>query len=142
MEDNKMSNNKETETKKVKVVVISPFTDKENDYLLRTPKLNNEYETTEERAKELIEKGKVKLAKAEPEFKLNKKSLTVKVGDTEKLEVIAAEATAVTWASSDAETVSVDEDGNVTALKDGKADITVTTEDGKTATCKVTVKEA
>ena len=44
-----MSNNTEN---KVKVVVISPFTDKENDYLLRTPKMNSEYETTEECAKE------------------------------------------------------------------------------------------
>lgn len=33
-------------------ISISPFTDKENDYLLRTPKMNSEYETTEECAKE------------------------------------------------------------------------------------------
>lgn len=51
--------------KKVKVVVISPFTDKENNYLLRKPNLNSEFEVTESRAKELIEKGKVKLAKEE-----------------------------------------------------------------------------
>lgn len=50
---------------KVKVVVIDSFTNKENDYLLRTPKMNSEYETTESRAKELIEKGKVRLAKEE-----------------------------------------------------------------------------
>lgn len=51
--------------KKVKVVVVSPFTDKENDYLLRTPKLNSEFEATAVRAQELIEKGKVRLAKEE-----------------------------------------------------------------------------
>lgn len=51
--------------KKVKVVVVSPFTDKENNYLLRTPKLNSEYETTAARAQELIGKGKVRLAKEE-----------------------------------------------------------------------------
>lgn len=55
--------------KKVKVVVISPFTDKENDYLLRTPKLNSEFETTAARAQELIGKGKVRLAKEEEKSK-------------------------------------------------------------------------
>ena len=134
-----MSNNTE---KKVKVVVISPFTDKKNDYLLRTPKMNNEYETTEERAKELIEKGKVKLAEEKTELKLNKKTLSAKVGESKKIEAITEKGTVVSWASSDAEIVSVNEDGNITALKEGNADITATTEAGETAICKVTVKEA
>lgn len=47
---------------------------------------------------------------------------------------------AVSWKSSDAETVSVDANGVVTGNKIGSATITVTTEDGgKTATCVVTV---
>lgn len=47
---------------------------------------------------------------------------------------------AVSWESSDAETVSVDANGVVTGNKIGSATITVTTEDGgKTATCVVTV---
>jgi uncharacterized protein YjdB len=46
----------------------------------------------------------------------------------------------MTWSSSD-KTVATVSDGKVTALKAGKATITVTTEDGgKTATCEVTVK--
>lgn len=134
-----MSNNTEN---KVKVVVVSPFTDKENDYLLRTPKMNSEYETTEARAQELIKKGKVKLAEEKAEFKLNKKSISAKVGETVKLEANVDDDTTVEWASGDAETVSVDEDGNITALKEGKAEITATTETGETAICKVTVKEA
>lgn len=139
MEELKMSNNTE---QKVKVVVISPFTDKENDYLLRTPKMNNEYETTEERAKELIEKGKVKLAEEKIEFKLAKKTLSAKVGETKKLEAVAEEGTVIAWVSSDAEIVTVDEEGNITAVKEGNAEITAMTEAGETAICKVTVKEA
>ena len=137
-----MSKNNETTEKMVNVVVISPFTDKENGYMLRTPKLNNEYETTEERAQELIKKGKVKLADEKKEFKFNKRSLTAKIGDSVKLEVNAAEGAVVAWASSDVETVTVDDDGNITAVKEGKAEITATTDAGETATCKVTVKEA
>ena len=47
---------------------------------------------------------------------------------------------AVTFESSDESVATVDEEGNVTGVKAGKATITVTTEDGgKTATCEVTV---
>ena len=135
-----MSKKAETTEKKVKVVVISPFTDKENDYLLRTPKLNNEYETTEARALELIEKGKVKYAEKEPELKLNKKTLTVKPGESEKLVVETEEDTSVKWTSSDEAVVTVDAEGNITAAGEGKATITATTEAGDSASCKVTVK--
>ena len=135
-----MSSNVETTEKKVKVVVISPFTDRENDYLLRTPKLNNEYETTEARAQELIEKGKVKYVEKEPELKLNKKSLTVKLGESEKLVAETEENVAITWASSDEKVVTVDAEGNITAAGEGKATITATTEAGDSAVCKVTVK--
>lgn len=45
-----------------------------------------------------------------------------------------------TWSTSDGSIVYVDQDGNVSALAEGTATITVTTEDGnKTATCVVTV---
>ena len=135
-----MSKKAETTEKKVKVVVISPFTDKENDYLLRTPKLNNEYETTEARALELIEKGKVKYAEEEPELKLNKKTLTLKPGESEKIVVDTEEDTSVKWASSDEAVVTVDAEGNITAAGEGKATITATTEAGDSASCKVTVK--
>ena len=47
----------------------------------------------------------------------------------------------VTWKSSDKTVATVDECGLVTAVGNGTADITATTEDGgKTATCKVTVE--
>lgn len=48
---------------------------------------------------------------------------------------------AVTWKSSDATVASVDDNGKVTALAEGKTTITVTTVDGeKTATCDVTIE--
>lgn len=47
----------------------------------------------------------------------------------------------VTWKSSDKTVATVDESGLVTAVGNGTADITATTEDGgKTATCQVTVE--
>ena len=47
----------------------------------------------------------------------------------------------VTWKSSDKTVATVDESGEVTAVGNGTADITATTEDGgKTATCQVTVE--
>ena len=48
----------------------------------------------------------------------------------------------MTWKSSDAAVVTVDANGKVTGVKAGEATITVTTEDGgKTASCRVTVKD-
>ena len=45
----------------------------------------------------------------------------------------------VTWTTSDAEVATVDETGKVTAVKEGTATITATTENGKTATTRITV---
>lgn len=79
--------------------------------------------------------------------KLNKNTTTIKVGGTETLTatVEPANATnkAVTWSSDNISVATVDANGLVTAVAEGSATITVTTEDGsKTASCTVTVTTA
>ncbi len=76
--------------------------------------------------------------------KLNKRAITLYVGTTEQLEatVLPANATnkAVTWSSNNKAIATVDSKGKITAVKAGKATITVKTKDGgKTAKCIVTV---
>ena len=75
---------------------------------------------------------------------LNKTSLSLNVNDTAKLTATVKPSNAadktITWSSSDSSVVSVDANGNVKALKEGKATITVTTNDGNyTASCTITV---
>ncbi len=77
---------------------------------------------------------------------LSKKSITLTKGETEQLiaTVLPAEEfdKTITWTSSDSSIATVDSKGLVTAIKPGKATITVTTKDGdKTASCIITVKE-
>lgn len=74
------------------------------------------------------------------------KTANIKVGDTTKLTATVApdNATnkAVTYKSSDEKIAKVEENGTVTAVAEGSADITATTADGGfTATCAVTVAE-
>ena len=65
------------------------------------------------------------------------------VGTSERLEVTFTPEntteTTLTWSSSDGSIVTVDGNGIVTAVSVGTADITATAENGKTATCNVTV---
>ena len=75
---------------------------------------------------------------------LNTNSITVKVNATRILiatiEPTNATNKNVTWSSNNEEVLAVDQNGKITGKKEGKAVITVTTEDGgKTATCEVTV---
>ena len=75
---------------------------------------------------------------------LSKKSLSLKIGESEtitaKVKPTNATHKEITWSSSDTKVATV-KDGKITAIKEGTATITVkTTEGGKTATCKVTVK--
>ena len=77
---------------------------------------------------------------------LDKTELELIEGETAELVAIVTPKDAdnknVTWSSSDESIATVDQNGKVTAVKEGVAIITVTTEDGdKTATCKVTVKK-
>ena len=75
---------------------------------------------------------------------LNKTELTLKEGDSETLvaTVKPDDATdkTVTWSTSDASIVTVDESGKVTAVKEGSATITAKAGD-KSATCKVTISK-
>jgi uncharacterized protein YjdB len=78
---------------------------------------------------------------------LNKTTLSLGIGKTEKLTATIAPSTAtnqnVAWSSSAAAVATVATDGTVTAVAKGTATITVTTDDGgKTATCAVTVTTA
>lgn len=75
---------------------------------------------------------------------LNKKSLTLKVEESESLTATVIPADAinkdVAWSSANENIATVDSQGKVTAVSEGKTEIIVTTQDGgKTATCTVTV---
>ncbi|MBQ2917590.1 MAG: Ig-like domain-containing protein [Clostridia bacterium] len=77
---------------------------------------------------------------------LDKNVLTLNVGDTVKLNATVTPEDAsdktIAWESSNPDVVSVDADGNIKALKAGKATITVTTNDGEfTAKVEITVNE-
>ncbi|MBR3815352.1 MAG: Ig-like domain-containing protein [Clostridia bacterium] len=69
---------------------------------------------------------------------------TMAVGNTEKLTIaitpVDAPNQTVFWSTSSEAVVTVDSEGNITAIAPGKAIITVTTWNGKTATCTVTVE--
>lgn len=78
---------------------------------------------------------------------LDRSALTLTEGGTAqliaKVEPIDATNKKVTWGSSAPRVATVDASGNVTAVAEGTAIITATTEDGaKTATCTVTVEHA
>ena len=75
---------------------------------------------------------------------LNKTTLELEKDQTAKLVATVLPANAdgdktVTWKSSNNAVATVSQDGTVTAVGKGSCDITVTTQNGKTATCKVTV---
>ncbi len=78
------------------------------------------------------------------EVRLNKTSLSLKVGEFETLiaTVLPENATdkTVTWTSSNTAVATVDSEGKVAAIAGGDATITVVTKDGsKTATCAIKV---
>lgn len=77
--------------------------------------------------------------KAEKKIKLNKTTLTLVRGQTEKLKVTNA-ASGVKWKSNKKSVAAISSNGTVTAKKKGKAVITVTSKTQK-KTCTVTVEE-
>lgn len=75
---------------------------------------------------------------------LDKSTLSMFVGDSATLIATItpsdADEKGLIWTSSDSSIVTVDENGNIKAIKEGTVTITVTTKDGsKTAKCTVTV---
>ena len=77
------------------------------------------------------------------EIKLSSSKLTLEIGESETLAatVLPENATdkSVSWTSDDEEIATVDSNGKVTAIAEGETVITVTSKNGKTATCDVTV---
>lgn len=76
---------------------------------------------------------------------LNKSKATLAVGDTLTLKTTITPddaETGLTWSSSAPKVAKVSNKGKVTALKPGKATITVKTDNGKTAKATITVKPA
>ncbi len=75
---------------------------------------------------------------------LDKTNITLDIGATERLKISFTPAKAdnknITWKSSD-ESIAIINDGFITAKKEGKTTITVTTVNGKTASATVTVKK-
>ena len=75
---------------------------------------------------------------------LSETSLRINKGETKKLTVTIPNETQrikIIWSTSNKEVCTVAEDGTITGINDGTATVTVRTEDGKTASCKVTVGE-
>ena len=75
---------------------------------------------------------------------LDKPTLTLKKGDDAVLvaTIEPADTTqdkTIAWTTSDSKVAAIDSTGNVTAVGGGEATITVTSSNGKTATCQVTV---
>ena len=92
-----------------------------------------------------VSKVTVEVKKSVPlkKLSLNKKKVTLKVNQKEKLVVTKNPVTAVTklkWSTSNKKIATVDQNGKVKAKKKGKVTITVKASNGKKARCKVTVK--
>lgn len=88
----------------------------------------------------------VRVLRAVQSVTLDKHELTLEVSETAKLNAAVMPDTAsdrsVTWSTSDERIVSVDENGNLTAIGVGTATVTVITRDGeKKAACVVTVTQ-
>ena len=86
----------------------------------------------------------VKTPVAATDVKLSNDYLKIQPDATTTLKATVKPANAtnadVTWSSSDPSIVTVDENGKVTAIKEGTASVTATTANGKTATCEIEVK--
>ena len=116
------------------------------DYIFDGWYLDNElFDFTTKITKNITLKAKWSLESADlTGISLNLETLTLKPGETTTLvasfEPDNAEKVELVWSSSDESIATVDENGVVTAIKEGKVTITVKTKDGKfSATCELTV---
>lgn len=78
------------------------------------------------------------------ELHISEVNKTLEIGENLQLSVIVnpentTDDKSITWKSSDKKVASVDANGLVTAVKGGKAIITATSSNGKTASCEITV---
>ena len=76
------------------------------------------------------------------DYQLDKTNLSLYIGDSNKLNIIPTteEITSINWTSSDNSIVKVDNNGNIKALKEGKATVTAKIDDTYELTCSVNVK--
>ena len=76
------------------------------------------------------------------DYQLDKTNLSLYIGDNDKLNIIPTteEITSINWTSSDNSIVKVDNNGNIKALKEGKATVTAKIDDTYELTCSVNVK--
>ena len=86
----------------------------------------------------------VKVTSKIESISLNKSNITLSKGTSETLKATinpsdATDAKTLTWKSEDENIAKVDGNGKVTGVGTGTTNITVTTSNGKSATCKVTV---
>ena len=91
----------------------------------------------------LTAKLKVTVVGAPGRVSLSRERLTMRVGETTGLSawVPTGTASALTWTSSAPEVAAVDDQGGITALKAGEAQIVVSTYNGQTKACAVVVSE-
>ena len=85
----------------------------------------------------------VTVRKAPESVKLGNSKVTMTEGAAKTLKATLSPSgsrTSLTWKSSNTKVAQVSDSGRVTAKAKGTATITVTTGNGKKATCKVTVK--
>ena len=101
--------------------------------------------STKKNAKKYTKNYSCKVSVKEPSLALDKDAIEVAIGTTEAVKATVKPSTAtVTFVSDNAEVATVDNQGTVTGVKAGEANITATATVGTktlTATAKVTVKK-
>lgn len=128
--------------KSLKVVDATEFT---NTGLKKNTKYSYRIRAIQDEGKSAFISASAKTKNPITSLKMSKKMATVKVGSTLSLKATIKPKKAtdkvLTWSSSDTTVAKVSSKGKVTPIAAGKATITVTSLNGKTASCLVTVKK-